>query len=118
METVKELTVSVPMRATQRREGRTVTWTVEFAGMLAYGGTLAAARAAMAETIVRAANHARQPPAFARDDDGTLVVAVPDGIGTAEYRVSDGRARLTSHSVGTPAETVARVHHYTPLSTY
>lgn len=111
---VRDTTANLPATAT-RHANR--SWSAEFAGIIAYGPTLAAARATLAETIGAVVRHASSPPGFARDDDGTMVVAVPDGIGVATWRVTDESARMTCHSVGTPMESVARVHHYSPIPT-
>lgn len=111
---IRETTAAIPATATKRADR---SWSAEFAGLIAYGPTLAAARASLSELIVRAVKHTSERPAFARDDDGTFVVVVPDGIGSAEWRVSDAAgARLTGHSDGTPEGLVARVHHFTPIA--
>lgn len=108
----KDTTATLPATA-KRHADR--SWSAEFAGIIAYGPTLATARATLAESIAAVIRHASQSPAFARDDDGTLIVAVPDGTGVASWRVTDESARLTCHSTGTPWETVASVHHYSPI---
>lgn len=108
----KETTVPMPALATKCADR---SWSVSFCGIIAYGPTLTAARANLAETVARVIGHASQSPAFARDDDGTLIVAVPDGTGVASWRVTDEGARLTSHSTGTPEESIGRVHHYSPI---
>ena len=110
----KETTVPMPALATKRADR---SWSVTFCGIIAYGPTLSAARANLAETVARVIGHASSSPAFARDDDGTMIVAVPDGTGVATYRVTDDGARLTSHSAGTPEESVGRVPHYSPIPT-
>lgn len=110
----RDTTASLPAMATRHADR---SWSAEFAGIVAYGPTLAAARATLADLIGSVVRHASSPPAFARDDDGTLVVAVPDGVGVASWRVTDESARMTCHSTGTPAESVARVHHYSTIPT-
>lgn len=114
MNEVRDTTANLPATAT-RHANR--SWSAEFAGIIAYGPSLAAARATLAELIGAVVRHASSSPGFARDDDGTLIVAVPDGVGVATWRVTDDGARMTSHSAGTPMESVTRVPHYSPIPT-
>ncbi len=113
----RDTTVTLPATARQSLgRPRTRTWTVTVLGRVSGSGdTLPAARTAAADAAAEYIRHAADGPAFARDADGALIVAVPDGSGTAVYRVTGDRWSLNSYSGGTPADAVAGCYHWTVL---
>ena len=66
----------------------------------ASGPTAAEARSNLTAALIMAVSTAIQPePRFAQADDGALHVAIPDHDGGSRwYRVTEGRARLTTYS--------------------
>jgi len=110
----KDVKVSVTGTAS-RGFGRDAQWKVTLFGLISgYGATQAEAREAAIAALGDAVRQMHTAPEFARDDDGTLIVAVPDGGGTAVYRV-DSRARNTEFRYGTPEQAVTGAHHYTRI---
>lgn len=80
-----------------------------------YGRTLADAKAALAENIAGALSNAATEPAFARDDDGSLVVAVQDMTGVAHWVIRDDKPRQITYCDGPPRKSLEGCHHYTLL---
>ncbi len=111
----KSTTVALPATA-WKGFGRGAQWTVASGRVTGHGDTLGAARTRAAATVADLLANVTTPPAFARDDDGSLIVAVAHGSGVLHYRVTGDRAREVSFCDGPPAESLARVPHYTPLT--
>ena len=111
----KDVKVSVTGTAS-RGFGRDAQWKVTLFGLISgYGATQAEAREAAIAALSAAVGQMHTAPEFARDDDGTLIVAVADGGGTAVYRVDDSRARNTEFRYGTPEQAVTSADHYTRI---
>lgn len=110
--------IKVTLDATLRRDfGRGAHYTATYLGLVnATAETVADARAKLAENLHHYISNATTKPVFATDDDGSLVVAVAEGSGTAVYRVRDGDARCITIAEGSPAAYVERVPHYTPIN--
>ncbi|MGC4950984.1 hypothetical protein ACLQ2N_32935 [Streptomyces sp. DT224] len=81
------------------------------------GSTLRAAKEELAQHMTLAAETAHVQPAFARDDDGALIVAIDRPWGVDEYRITDAGHRLTGCYArdADPAALLAKTHHYTVL---
>lgn len=95
-----------------RGDGR---WTATLGPVKAYGRTKTVALKALAEAVVHALTRLDAEPAFARDDDGSLIAAVPRWHGTEHYRVTDDGVRSIAGCAGGPAESLEGTHHYTVL---
>ncbi|MFF3256993.1 hypothetical protein ACFYWP_39835 [Actinacidiphila glaucinigra] len=112
------VTVSIPLpgidvqRPTQHGDG----YRLEIGRFIARGTTLAAAKADLARQIALAIETVTTDLAFARDDDGTLLVAVDRPWGIDTHRVTEQGHRLISCSNRdgrTPEEDLAACDHYT-----
>lgn len=111
-------TTTVAFPATARKGfGRDANWTVTVLdGVVAgHGATLTQARSNAATTAADIIRSLTGNPAFALDDDGGLVIAVPSGTGSAVYKVHAGRARLIASHMYPPEQALAGAHHYTPI---
>jgi hypothetical protein len=113
-------TVSIPLPGiTVRRPAkRGGGYRVTMGRMEGRGSTLAAAKAGLAAQLALTVETLEVEPAFARDDDGALIVAFDRPWGIDTFRATGTTARLIStgnrHPEG-PAADLARVHHFTPL---
>ncbi|WP_416969412.1 hypothetical protein [Streptomyces sp. 4F14] len=94
---------------------------MKLASLVGRGATEAEAKKHFAEQIVRMAQVASTPPAFAWDDDGAVIVALERPWGNARFRATDTHARQIArgplHPEG-PAAGLARADRYTPLPAY
>ncbi|MEU5476844.1 hypothetical protein [Streptomyces mirabilis] len=116
-------TVPIPLpgikvrRPAHRGDG----WRVIMGRVEGRGSTFAAAKANLAAQITTTVETLEAPPAFARDDDGALVVAIDRPWGIDTFRATATTARLVSsgnrHPKG-PAADLDRVHHFTLLPAY
>ncbi|MEV5998916.1 hypothetical protein AB0M25_06425 [Streptomyces griseomycini] len=117
----KTVAVPLPGVATQRPARRGDGWRLRLAALVGRGSTQAAAKRHLAEQIALMAETIAVEPAFARDDDGDLIVALDRPWGIEWYRATDTHARRIStgdrHAEG-PAADLARVDHYTLLPAY
>jgi len=113
----KSTTVNLPAQAWkwQGQFGRKAEWSVSLGPVKGIGPTLAAAREAAAETAADMLARIYDGPAFATDDDGSVIVAVPVGSGSDVYRITPRGWALVSTAATTPAESVAGVHHFAPM---
>jgi hypothetical protein len=75
------------------------------------------AEAALAEKIAAMLERGQPEPAFARNDDGALVVIVPDVLngGSTTYHVTETAVFNCGSGTGDPGEIAGRVHHYDPI---
>lgn len=90
-------------------------WTAQLGPVKAYGRTKTVALKALAEEVVHALSRLDAEPAFARDDDGSLIAAVPRWHGVDHYRVTDEGARCITACDGPPAKSLEGTHHYTAV---
>lgn len=90
-------------------------WTATLGPVKAYGRTKTVALKALAEEIVHALSRLDEEPAFARDDDGSLIAAVPKWHGVDHYRVTDEGVRCITACDGPPAKSLESTHHYTAV---
>lgn len=90
-------------------------WTAQLGPVKAHGRTKAVALKALAEAVVHALSQTDEEPAFARDDDGSLIAAVPRWHGVDHYRVTDEGARCITSCDGPPAKSLEGTHHYTAV---
>ncbi|MFI9052464.1 hypothetical protein [Streptomyces sp. NPDC053427] len=117
---VETVSIPLPNIAVQRpsRVGREL-WRVTLSRfMFGRGSTLKAAKAELARQIAVATETVNVEPAFARDDDGSLIVAIDRPWGVEEYRITDAGWRNVGtydRDTRTPAEWLAATHHYTPV---
>lgn len=88
-------------------------WTAQLGPVKAYGRTKTVALKALAEAVVHALSHVDEDAAFARDDDGSLIAAIPRWHGTEHYRITDDGVRSTGGYDGSPAKSLEGCHHYT-----
>jgi len=110
-------TQTLPLRVTVDKtgRGRNARYTARFGDLEADGPTAATARADLAEQILMAATEPA-PPAFARDDDGTLIVALTSIYGAVNtWRVASTARLNTIGGQETPDEHLAAIHHFTPI---
>jgi hypothetical protein len=116
-------TVSIPLPAieTHRPARRGEGWRVTMGRIEGRGTSVAAAKKDLAAQLATTVECLNVDPAFARDDDGALIVAVDRPWGIDTFRATQETARLISsgnrHPEG-PAADLARVHHFTPLPAY
>lgn len=96
----------------RRDDGR---WTATLGPVRAHGRTKTVALKALAEAVVHALTALDAEPAFARDDDGSIIAAVPKWSGVAHYRVTDEGVRCITGCDGPPAKSLEGCHHYTVL---
>ncbi len=115
------LTISLPNVMVRRPAKRGAEYCLTLGRFVGRGTTLAAAKADLAAQIILAVDSLNTEPAFARDDDGSLIIALDRPWGIDTYRATDTTARLITtsdrHPQG-PAADVARTHHYRLLPTY
>lgn len=83
----------------------------------AEGPTPAEAKTALVAALVTAIDAVRRhEPKFARDDDGSLMVAVPTWNGGSDHwRVRDDGARLNTFASTPPAEAFGNCYHMTVI---
>ncbi|MBV9024934.1 MAG: hypothetical protein JO362_14365 [Streptomycetaceae bacterium] len=95
-------TVSIPLPGitTQRPTRCGAGWRLKLAALVGRGDTQAAAKQHLAEQITLMAATIDAEPAFARDDDGSVIVALDRPWGIEWYKVTDTTARRIS--TGTP----------------
>jgi hypothetical protein len=93
-------------------------WTASLGVLRGAGSTQGEALADLGRLLTTLAEHHDDEAAFAIDDDGTWIAAVPDGTGgSTEYRVYPDHAGITGASNEPPAESLRRVHHYSVIPT-
>ncbi|WP_030247959.1 hypothetical protein [Streptomyces sp. NRRL S-455] len=90
-------------------------WTATLGPVKAHGRTKTAALKALAEEVVHGLSRLDAEPAFARDDDGSLIAAVPRWHGVEHYRVTEEGVRSTAACDGPPAKSLEGTHHYTVI---
>ncbi|MER5482588.1 hypothetical protein ABT024_05140 [Streptomyces sp. NPDC002812] len=112
------LNIPLPGITVHRPARRGDGWRIALGRFEGRGTTLAAAKDHLAAQLTTTVETLAAEPAFARDDDGALVVAIDRPWGIDWYRATDTSARLICtgqrHPEG-PAADLSRVHHYTPL---
>lgn len=115
----KAVTVALPAIA-RKGFGRGAPWTVTVnAGSPAVTGTanfLNQARENAGTAVEEILRNVETGPAFALDDDGGVVIAVPYGAGSLHYKVIDGQARMIGSSIHAPKDSL-NAHHYTHIPT-
>ncbi|MFD4933477.1 hypothetical protein [Streptomyces virginiae] len=112
------LNVPLPGITVHRPARRGDGWRVALGRMEGRGTTLAAAKADLAVQLTTTVETLNVEPAFARDDDGALVVALDRPWGVDEYRITDAGHRLIgsyARDYGDPATLLAKTHHFTPI---
>lgn len=90
-------------------------WTAQLGPVKAYGRTKTAALKALVDALVGALARMDEEPAFAWDDDGSLIAAVPRWHGTEHYRITDEGVRCTTGTDTPPAKSLEGCHHYTVI---
>lgn len=110
--TDSKLTVPIVL---QKSLGRGGTYKATLGPIAGYGKTQAEAKQNLLENLHAALAAASVDPAFARDDDGSLIVAVPDYSGVVHWRVGDGEPRAITACDGPPRKSLETTPHYTVL---
>jgi hypothetical protein len=97
---------------------RPVSWDADAGQAHGHGTSMGRAEAALAEKIAAMLERGQLEPAFARNDDGALVVIVPDVIngGSHAYYVREDGAYPVGSSIGEPDDRAGSVHHWTPIA--
>jgi hypothetical protein len=110
-----DTTVPVPATIT-RGFGRTAPWTARCGPLSSTETTQAGAKRTLAADILMTVERTDRPPAFARDDDGALIIAIPDVFGgVTMWRVTDAGAVHMGCADGPPERAIGCCHHYTPI---
>lgn len=107
-----KLTLPIHMHKQWGRNGQYVASLGPVAG---YGRTQAEAKQNLADNLQAALHAASVDPAFARDDDGSLIVAVPNYGGVVHWKVDDRGPRSITGCDGPPRESLETTPHYTVL---
>lgn len=110
--TDSKLTVPIHM---QRSFGRGGSYKATFGPVAGYGKTQAEAKQNLADNLQAALAAASADPAFARDDDGSLIVAIPDYSGVIHWKVDERGPRSITGCDGPPRRSLESVPHYTVL---
>lgn len=95
-----------------RGDGR---WTAKLGPVTAHGRTKTVALRALTDALLTALSRMDAEPAFARDDDGSLIAAVPRWHGTEHFRVTGEGVRSIAGCDGPPAKSLEGCHHYTAI---
>lgn len=110
----RQPTVSVPIGLTKGWH-RDSAWTATYGPLSGQGATQAAAKADLTTALAAALSAGDADPAFARDDDGAVIVAIPDlHGGVTVWRVGE-TARMICRQDGPPETVAEHCHHYTPI---
>ena len=122
-EETKTGTVRVPGELTAERKlspSRRPEWVGRVGQLRARGISQRLVLDRLAGKITAMLDRGQPNPAFATDDNGDLVVLIPDVLngGHTEYRVRDGQATMNGAADGDPADRVARVHHWKPIEVW
>ncbi|KIF05170.1 hypothetical protein PL81_14670 [Streptomyces sp. RSD-27] len=108
------LNIPLPGITVHRPARRGDDWRVALGPMEGRGATLGAAKAHLAAQLTLTVETLHVKPAFARDDDGAVVVAIDKPWGCDWYRATDATALLICtgkrHPEG-PAADLGRVQH-------
>lgn len=107
-----KLTVPITLQKSLGRNGK---YTATIGPVTGCGKTQAEAKQHLLDNLRAALTAAAIDPAFARDDDGSLIVAVPDYSGVIHWRVDERGPRSITGCDGPPRESLASVPHYTVL---
>lgn len=110
--TDSKLTIAIQL---QKSFGRHGTYKAAFGPIVGYGKTQAEAKQSLSENLLAALAASSVDPAFARDDDGSLIVALPNHAGVIHWRVGDGEPRAITGCDGPPRKSLETVPHYTVL---
>lgn len=107
-----KLTIPIDMRKDWGRNGH---YKASLGSIVGYGRTQAEAKQDLADNLLAALVAASVDPAFARDDDGSLIVALPNYSGVEHWRIHDDNPRCITGCDGPPRESLETVPHYTVL---
>lgn len=103
-------------RGAHKSRRYTATYGDFLRGFEAEGSTAAEAKAALTVMLVTALDVARNgKPAFARDDNGDLMVAVPAPDGGSQHWRVNGDAKYSASDSRPPAEAFTSCYHMTPI---
>ncbi|MFD7764125.1 hypothetical protein [Streptomyces microflavus] len=116
---VETVSIPLPNVTVQSPSRRGEPWRVALSRLIfGRGSTLKAAKAELARQIAVATETVNVEPAFARDSDGSLIVAIDRPWGVEEYRITgDGYRNVGAYNrdTRTPAEWLASNRHFTPI---
>lgn len=90
-------------------------WRVRLDHIVAYGRTIKDAVDEVTRLTLLAIERLDTEPAFARDDDGSLIVAVQKSHGVEHFRVTGDVVRCITSTCGTPIGSLRSTRHYTVL---
>jgi predicted RNase H-like HicB family nuclease len=116
----EEASVRIPVTVTKnpgRKAGYTASYGQYPHDIEARGATAAEARANLTAALATALTTIRDAePSFARDDDGTFMVAVPAADGGSHWwRVGSEKARRNAMSSHPAAEAFTGIYHFTVI---
>jgi len=94
---------------------KSTRWRIRLAKISAYGRSISDAKADFTRKLYEGIERMDTDPAFARDDDGSLIVAVQQSQGVVHYRVDGDHVRPITGCDGPPRESLASVWHYRVL---
>lgn len=106
--------LSVPIQV-KKQFGRHGMYTAICGVVLGHGRTQVEAKQDLLNNLLAALAAATADPAFARDDDGSLIVALPNYSGVVHWKVDDRGPRSITGCDGPPRESLASVPHYAVL---
>jgi hypothetical protein len=86
------------------------------ADITGYGKSITTAKADLEVRVRQALERLDTDPAFARDDDGSLIVAVQNSYGVVHWRITpDNRVRSITATDGPPRRSLEGTWHYEVL---
>ena len=106
--------ITVPITI-QRPSGPGGTYRATLGPVVGYGKTQAEAKQSLLDNLRAALDAASVDPAFARDGDGSLIVAVSDCSGVTHWKVDGRGPRSITGCDGPPRKSLESVPHYTVL---
>lgn len=109
---VSKLAVPITL---QKSLGRGGTYKATFGPIAGYGKTQTEAKQNLLDNLHATLAASSVDPAFARDDDGSLIVAVPDYSGVIHWKIDERGPRSITGCDGPPRKSLETVPHYRVL---
>jgi hypothetical protein len=95
---------------------KSTQWRTHLGPITGLGRTITDAKADLQRRLRQALDRLDTDPAFARDDDGSLIVAVQQSHGVVHWRITpDGTVRSITATSGPPRRSLEGTWHYTIL---
>lgn len=109
-------TISLPVKVIKDVFApRNSRWRIMLDHITGYGSTITEAKTRTVDLTLKAIERLDTDPAFALDDDGSLIVAVQKSHGVEHFRVSGTTVRCITGTSGTPDSSLRSVPHYTVI---